>query len=374
MSVSKVLVVGGGLTGSILAVALGRAGVEVDLVELSPIWTGIGHGITVQGNALRALRSIGVLDEVLSQGVPFDIMRLRHADGSLMVELTTPHTGGPDLPSTMGSLRSSLQSVLCRAVYDSGVQVRLGTTVDSLVDAGDSVIATLSDGTSARYDLVVGADGIRSAIRPMIGLATVAEPVGMGIWRAVAARPAEMDCAEVYYGGPAFKAGYSPISDELCYAYVLDRNLDRSMIGERPAGSLMREYGAGYGGTWGRVRDSLADDAVVNYQWIESILLPDPWFRGRVIVIGDAAHACPPLIAQGAAQCAEDAVVLAELITGDSDLETALKSFMARRMPRVQMVVENSMTLAGWEMNPGTPGADPAAIMSQTLGALETPA
>src|SRR5712672_3019398 len=108
-----------------------------------------------------------------------------------------------------------------------------------------------------------------------------------------------------------------------------DENLDRSMLGERQAGRLLRDRSAGYGGTWGRIRDGLADDAMVNYQWIESILLPDPWFRGRVLVIGDAAHACPPLIAQGAAQCTEDAVVLAEMLAGEDPLEAALKTFMA---------------------------------------------
>jgi hypothetical protein len=196
----------------------------------------------------------------------------------------------------------------------------------------------------------------------------------MGIWRVVAPRPAEMECAEVYYGGPRFKAGYSPISAELCYAYLLDENLDPAMIGERPAGHLLRDRSAGYGGTWGTIRDGLADDTIVNYQWIESILLPDPWFRGRVIIIGDAAHACPPLIAQGAAQCTEDAVVLAEVLAGEDPLEAALKTFMARRMPRVKLVMDNSMTLAQWEMHPGTPGADPGAIMNETLAALQDPA
>jgi len=146
------------------------------------------------------------------------------------------------------------------------------------------------------------------------------------------------------------------------------------MIGERPAGAVMREQGAGYGGTWATIREGLADDATVSYQWIESILLEQPWHRGRVIVIGDAAHACPPLIAQGAAQCAEDAVVLAEELTADGDVDAALARFMTRRMPRVRMVAENSMTLAEWETHPGTPGADPAAIISRTLCALQQPA
>ena len=374
MSSLRVLVVGGGITGSMLTVGLARRGVDVDLAEISRTWTGPAHGITAAGNALRALGQIGVLDDVLALGVPFDLVRLRRADGSLIVELTTPRTGGPGLPATLGSLRSSLQAVLRRAVYASGARVWLGTTVLKIENQPGGARATLSDGTLRRYDLIVGADGIYSGTRRMIGIGAEPAPVGMGIWRVVAPRPPELDCAELYCGGPQFKAGYSPISDKLCYAYVLGRNLDRSMIGERPAGAVMREHGAGYGGTWATIRAGLADDAVVSYQWIESILLEQPWYRGRVIVIGDAAHACPPLIAQGAAQCAEDAVVLAEELTADGDVDAALARFMARRMPRVRMVMENSMTLAEREAHPGTPGADPAAIMSRTLCALQQPA
>ena len=94
MTVSSVLVVGGGITGSVLALSLAQRGVSVDLVEISPGWHGIGHGITVQGNLLAALARVGVLDEVLARGVPFDQLRMRQADGTLIAEVPTPRTGG----------------------------------------------------------------------------------------------------------------------------------------------------------------------------------------------------------------------------------------------------------------------------------------
>ena len=373
--VPRVLVVGGGITGSTLALALARHGVPVVLVEQRGEWTGIGHGITIQGNALRALRSVGVLDDLLARGVPFDRLRLRNAaDGAVIAELTTPKTGGADLPATFGALRSDLAGILATAVRAAGVDVRLGTTVTAIDDDGSGVTASLSDGTVERVDLLVGADGIRSRVRQMLGIPQTPQPVGMGIWRVVADRPAGMDCAEVYYNGPKFKAGYSPISASSCYAYLLEENLDPAFIGERPYGKVLKDRAAGYGGMWGEIRDGLADDAVVNYQWIESILVPDPWFRGRCIVIGDAVHACPPLIAQGAAMCVEDAVVLAELLTSGLPVPEALPAFMARRFPRVKLVLDNSLQLAEWEIHPNTPGADPAGIMTQTLAALQAPA
>ncbi|MEV6765442.1 FAD-dependent monooxygenase [Streptomyces sp. NPDC051105] len=370
MPVHKVLVVGGGITGSVLCLALAQRGVEVELVEISPRWFGVGHGITIQGNALKALRSVGVLDRVLARAVPFDLMRLRRADGGLITELETPHTGGADLPSTAGALRSDLQNALCDAVYAHGVTVRLGLSVEHLDHSLDHIDVTFTDGSAGRYDLLVGADGINSALRALIGITAKPRPVGMSIFRVVAQRPAEMDCAEVYYGGPRYKAGYSPISGHQCYAYLLDENLDTSLIGPRASLDLLRERGAGYGGTWGKIIASLPDDTAVDYRWIEAVLVDEDWHRGRAMVIGDAAHACPPLIAQGAAMCMEDAVLLAELVTADEPLDRALARFMARRLPRVRMVLDNSLRLAEWEIHPETPGADPARIMSETLSSL----
>ena len=370
----RVLVVGGGITGGVLSLALRQQGVEVVLVDLRPELGGVGHGITLQGNALKAFKSVGIYDRLAERGFPFSHLRLKTADGHVIAEIPTPPMGGPDLPGTMGAVRGDIADILADEVVKAGVDVRLGTTINEIDDRGDSVVATLSDGSTETVDLVVGADGIRSKVRSMIGIEDEPHQVGMGIWRTVATRPAEMDCSEVYYGGPKYKAGYTPISEDLCYAFLLEENLDRSFVGEGPNGALLKERGQGYGGIWGQVRDSLADDAVVNYQWIEAICVESPWFRGRTIIIGDAAHACPPLIAQGAAMCAEDAVVLAEMLTSGDKVEDVLPAFMERRFPRVKMVLDNSLTLAEWEIHPDTPGADPGRIMGQTLGALVEPA
>ena len=193
--------------------------------------------------------------------------------------------GGPDLPPHDGrGARATSPTSWPTRWSQAGVDVRLGTTVTEIDDHGDSRRrATLSDGSTETVDLLVGADGIRSKVRVDDRHRRPSRrPVGMGIWRTVAKRPAEMDCSEVYYGGPKYKAGYTPISDDLCYAFLLEENLDRSFVGEGPNGAVLKERGQGYGGIWGEVRDSLADDAVVNYQWIEAICVDAPWYRGRI--------------------------------------------------------------------------------------------
>jgi 2-polyprenyl-6-methoxyphenol hydroxylase-like FAD-dependent oxidoreductase len=378
----KVLVVGGGIAGGVLSLGLAQKGVEVVLVDLRSELGGVGHGITLQGTALKAFQAVGIYDRLAEHGFAFSHLRMKSPDGHTIMEIPTPPMGGPDLPGTMGALRGDLADILADEVTKAGVDVRLGTTITSFDDQGGSadprVVVTLSDGSTETVDLLVGADGIRSKVRSMMGITDEPKPVGMGIWRTVAKRPAEMDCSELYFGGPKYKAGYTPISEDLCYAFLLEENLDRSYLGEGPRGAELKERGQGYGGIWGQVRDSLADDAIVNYQWIEAICVESPWYRGRTIIIGDAAHACPPLIAQGAAMCAEDAVILAEMLTAGhgngQGVDEVLPAFMERRFPRVKMVLDNSLTLAEWEIHPETPGADPGRIMGQTLGALVAPA
>ncbi|GAA2165831.1 2-polyprenyl-6-methoxyphenol hydroxylase-like FAD-dependent oxidoreductase [Humibacillus xanthopallidus] len=373
--VRRVLIVGGGIAGGVAALALRQRGVDVVVVEQRAEMGGVGHGITLQGNALKAFHSVGVFERIAERGFPFAHLRMRSADGDhVIAEIPTPPMGGTEVPPTMGALRGDVADVLADEVVRAGVDVRLARTVTALDDRGDSVVVALSDGTTEEVDLVIGADGIRSQVRGMIGIEAEPQTVGMGIWRVVAERPEEMDCSELYYGGPKFKAGYTPISEDHCYAFLLEENLDRSFVGEKPNGKVLKEHGAGYGGTWGKVRDSIADDAVVNYQWIEAVQIDGPWHRGRVVLIGDAAHACPPLIAQGAAMSAEDGVVLADVIATSDSVEQALDTFMERRGPRVGLVLGNSLQLAEWEIHPETPGADPGRVMGQTLHALCAPA
>ena len=373
--VRRVLVVGGGTAGSVLTLALRRRGVDVVLAERQTEWRAIGHGLTIQGNALRALREVGVADEVVAAGAPFDRLRMRTADGELIRELISPPLGGDGLPATMGSMRFLLQQVLSRHVHASGADVRLGTSVEAIDEDGSDagVAVTLSDGTTDRYDLVVGADGVHSTVRRLIGIEDGPKPIGMAIWRMEGPRQPGMDVAELYYGGPRYKVGYAPISPDRMYAYVLDEDRRLDFYGDRPLHELMAERAEGYGGLWPAIRASMGPDTTIDYRSLEALLIDGPWFRGRTLLIGDAAHACPPMLAQGAAMAAEDAIVLAELVGEGHGVDKVLDLFMERRAERAAMVVNNSVQLAQWEIAPHTPGADPAGLMGRSMATLAGP-
>ncbi len=131
-AVARVLVVGAGSAGCVVATLLARAGVEVDVVEIHDDVTALGSGITVQGNALRVLREIGAWDVAKHDGFGFESTGIRLPDGTLLVELDDIKTGGPDLPATMGMERRKLAKVLVDSAAAAGAGLRLGTTVSRL--------------------------------------------------------------------------------------------------------------------------------------------------------------------------------------------------------------------------------------------------
>ena len=206
-----------------------------------------------------------------------------------------------------------LHRILAAATRASGAAVRLGVSVAAVEQAGDAVSVGFTDGTSASYDLVVGADGIHSRLRAML-FPDAPKPAftGQGCWRAVVPRPADIDCAHVYVGGPV-KAGITPVSQDEMYLFLLQHVPDNPRMPEERWPELLAEQLRGFGGALGAVRDSLDASAQINYRPLEKLLLPPPWHRGRVILIGDAAHATTPHLASGAGLAVEDALVLGEV-------------------------------------------------------------
>jgi 2-polyprenyl-6-methoxyphenol hydroxylase-like FAD-dependent oxidoreductase len=353
-AVNNVLVVGAGLAGAGTAIHLAKAGVAVDLVEIKPEIGALGSGISLQGNALRELKALGVWDQVQAAGFAFDTTGIRAPDpnGTVVAEIADAKTGGPDVPAGMGMPRPELARILVDRAIQVGVKVRLGATFTQLSQGDDGVDVTFADGSSGRYDLVVGADGIRSWTRRALGINLETRSVGMGIWRSFGPRPASVTRTDLYYGGPSYIAGYTPTGEDSLYAFIVEDAQDRSALTADEQLATMTQLSQAYHGPWDEIRESLTDPSRVNYTWFETHVLDAPWNRGRVVLIGDAAHTCPPTIAQGGAMALEDAVVLAELLTERDTLDQDLwDAFTARRFERAKTVVDASNQLAQWQLD-----------------------
>ncbi|BBH68903.1 FAD-dependent oxidoreductase [Actinoplanes sp. OR16] len=350
-AVDTVLVVGAGVSGAATAIRLAEGGVTVDLIDLRPSPPAIGSGITLQGNALRVLRELGVWERLRQHGYGFDTLGIRapDPDGTVLAEVTDIRTGGPDLPATFGTYRPVLARILLDRAAAAGARIRYGTELVSLEQDGTSVAVTFADGATGRYDLVVGADGLHSRTRAAAGMAVTTRDLGMEIWRVVAPRPASVTRTDLFLGGPLYIAGYCPTGDRTLYAYLVEPPRGRGDLTLGEQLSVVRELTADYHGPWDEIRAALPDAGPVNFTTFRTHLLDPPWNRGRVVVIGDAAHAFPPTLAQGAAQSLEDASVLTELLLAHDTLTADLwAEFTERRYDRVSTVLAASLQQCQW--------------------------
>ena len=178
-------------------------------------------------------------------GYEFDSLGIRSADGQLLAEIPDARSGGPDLPATVGAYRPKLAELLADAAVAAGAKVRLGTSVESFTQDADGVDVVFSDGETGRYDLLVGADGVRSQTRRQLGIDITPQPVGMGIWRVHAARPAEVTRTDLVYNGPCYIAGYCPTGPDTLYAYLVEKSQNR--FTDTPRGEGHGHAGTGRG-------------------------------------------------------------------------------------------------------------------------------
>jgi 2-polyprenyl-6-methoxyphenol hydroxylase-like FAD-dependent oxidoreductase len=326
----KVLVVGGGIAGLTLAIALRRREIDVDVVEIQPQWDILGVGISLTGPTLRALKTIGLVDQCVAVAFGFDRIVFSDAAGRPTGALNMPRLAGPEYPATVAIGRPALHEVLIRNARELGASITLGATVQSLEQTGAAVAVTFSDGRQASYDLVVGCDGIRSAVRDLVfDHVPDASFTGLAVWRATMPRPPSVDCMQMFYG-PKTKAGVNPHSrDEMFLFLVQPIQDDRRLPPDRMHLVLQEQLADFSGEIMSHVRAHVTDPRKVDYRPMNAFLLPPPWHRGRVLVIGDAAHTTTPHLATGAGIAIEDAVVLAELIATEESVPEALDRLMA---------------------------------------------
>ena len=371
--VRNVLVVGAGISGMALATALKRTGNAPDLIEIQPQWDILGVGISVQGPALRALKSIGLIDSCVRDGFGYSQVVNCDQNGNVQGIVDLPRLNGPQYPSCIGIIRPALHHILANALADAGIAVRFGLTVNSISQTPDRVNVVLSDGTRGEYDLVVGADGAGSRIRELLfGSAYKPQYTGQAVWRAMVPRPQVVTARHAYYG-PRCKAGFNPVSTQEMYIYLVQNVTGDPRLDPERWPSVMRQLLADFGGYIAEARDCITDFRRIVYRPVGSLLVPSPWYIGRVLIIGDAAHTSPPHLASGATIAIEDAIVLSELIEFGVPLPEALDEFMKRRYERCRIVMENSRQLGEWEKFPDNPGADPTALIAACMNALAVP-
>jgi 2-polyprenyl-6-methoxyphenol hydroxylase-like FAD-dependent oxidoreductase len=369
----RTLIVGGGPAGLTLAIALRQQGLEVHLVESSRDWTVLGTGLSLAGAPLRALKTVGMADRIVRAGFGITTLSIGNVEGEIVTRLERPRLNGPEYPSSLGILRPVLHELLRAEASRAGAQLRLGMTVTSLSQDASGVDVEFSDASSGRYDFVVGADGLHSAVREMMFGRQIPRFTGQAVWRAMLRRPHVVDGSAMYYG-PHNKAGLTPVSDDEMYLFLVQNVTSAERHAAASLASALREQLADYRGLVGELREQIVDSARVDYRPLHVLLLAPPWSRGRVVLVGDAVHATTPHLAAGAGLAIEDAVVLAELVSGEpDDVTRALELFAQRRYERCRTIVEASAQLGEWEKRPDDPEADPIGLSKRVWETLAAP-
>ncbi|MEV0158286.1 FAD-dependent monooxygenase [Micromonospora sp. NPDC050686] len=321
----RILVVGAGLAGLAVARALRMAGLRPDVTEKLPPSERPDLGLYLPGNAERALRRLDLDGPVRRLGQVIHRQRFLDATGAPLCEVDLD-----GLWTGVGECRALPHRDLHRVLLTgAGGAVRHGAEVSAVELLPARVGVTFTDGTAAEYDLVVGADGPRSSVRALAALGGPPRPAGQVVYRSVVRDGPDVADWTALLGQ---RAGFLvvPIGAGRLHCYADEAG------GTLPADpkARLRELFGGYGGPVPEVLDALDQ---VHVELTDEVEL-GRWSRGRVLLVGDAAHATAPSLSQGAAMALEDAVVLAESLAAAGSVEAALLAYESRRRPRTRWV------------------------------------
>lgn len=340
-----VLIVGGGIAGSALAIALARDGHRVTVLEKQSRWAFQSSGIFIYSNGLVALDQIGVLPDILAAGFVVEDGENVYLDhhGDPIVDVFYPAADNGRIPPVIGIKRAEMHRVLATRMQALGVEVRLGVSVEAIDDDPTGPVSVrCSDGTDIECDLVVGADGIRSQVRTLLLGAIEPTYTGFGVWRSIHPRPASVD-SKLLMMGVGKRFGVMPISQDTLYVYATSNEPGRPFYPPETWPAQMLAKFNEFQGPARQYLDQLNADTETLYTSVEEVRLPLPWHRGRVQLIGDAAHASTPFMGQGGAMALEDAVVLADMLKKlPQTIEATLQAFGERRYPRCAFVQDVS--------------------------------
>lgn len=371
--VKKVLIIGGGFSGMSAAIELSKRGIDTHLVEIDPNWRAEGAGISIGGATLRAFKTLGILDEFMKQGSAHSGLDIHAPHGMHIAHIPTPVLGDPDIPKSGAIMRPALAKILAEKTKQSGTKVKLGVTFTDIEQLESSVKVSFTDDTTDEFDLVIGSDGLYSKVRTtMFPEAEKPKYIGQGVWRAVVPRFPEVNNTMMWVG-EHLKAGVNPMSKDEMYMFVTQDKKDGSWIEPDLFVDMLKDIMKAFPAPMlQKIADGLGKDSFINYRPLESLLVPAPWYKKNVLLIGDAVHATTPHLASGACIGIEDALVLAEELAENTSLDFALEKFQTRRFERCRMVVENSGRLAQIEIDGGDK-EEHTAIMRQSMGALAQP-
>lgn len=340
----RIAIIGAGLVGLATAAGLARHGAQVEVFERAGWEPPAGAGISLFPNSRKAMHRLGVgdgFDRLLHGPPPGTRTAMRRRDGRIRFSALAPRDHGVRM-FHRNDLREFLLETCSDVTFHWGVTASLADDGDRLrrarltVDGGGG--APCGPRTLGGWDLVIAADGLRSRTRTVLGLDPGLRYAGYTAWRGVTEVPVDTGgtAGEDWAGEHRF--GTVPLADGRVYWFAVasrpagETAASRGFVSEKEA--VRREF-SGWYGTVGKLIDATPDDAVLRHD-IHDLARPLKVFhRGRVALVGDAAHAMTPDLGQGAGAGFEDAAALSDLVSGTGgdgpDVVALLKRYSAQR-------------------------------------------
>ncbi|MCD9144873.1 FAD-dependent monooxygenase [Streptomyces albireticuli] len=342
------VIVGAGVAGPAAAIALARGGWQVEIAEVGPPEAPSGWGLCLTGPSLRALDKLGLSEACLAEGYGMSTVTHVDVNGEPAGEARLPRLIGARRPAMAGIARPVLHRVLYAEAERCGVTVRHGVTVAAVDQEEELIRVRLSDGTDRSVALLVGADGIRSSVRGLLGIETSLDFHGQMVWRALVPRPPWATGIH-QFAGKADTAGLVPLSDGQAYVFLTENGVERSIVPDAELAPRLRKLLETFPGRGEEIRSLVAESESVVRRPVLTALVEGPWNRGNGVVIGDAAHAPAPQMASGTALALEDGLVLAQELGRHESVEAGLQAFAGRRGRRCRRLVETSVAIAALE-------------------------
>lgn len=365
MTSPRVLIVGGGIGGLTTAIALGRVGLRPTLVERTPEFGTVGAGITIQANAMAILDALQA-DLPTEDVHPIGPFKMVDPRGQVIMD------GDPSrVPIATPSInihRADLHRALMAACDPDSVH--LGRALTGLNVSDDGVDVTFSDGTEGRWDAVVGADGASSTVRRLLlGEAACAlRYAGQTCWRMAAPAREGVPIVTIERWTPGRRIGLVPLSRDRVYSYMVESAPEGTPGPQSATPAALREHFAGVDERLDALLETLGEDIPIHHgDLAEQPLIH--FGRGRVVLLGDAAHAMTPNMGQGAGTSIEDAAALALLIAAGTPLDQLPRALHGRRYARVRDVQKMS-----WHIGQIAHWTNPVACWIRNLGFRAMPA
>ncbi len=338
---TEALIIGGGIGGLTAALALRQVGIQAKVREKTSELHEVGAGITLWTNAMRVLDRLGVAARIEEAGSLLGCAEVRTWKGDVLSTTRMDEMGCKHGAPSVAIHRADLQSILFDAL-PAGT-VRLGAALQSFEQDGQGVSAQFSDGTQERADLLVGADGIRSKVRTLLFGEEEPRYSGYTAWRGIAS----LEHSSISIGatseswGRGARFGIVPIGHDRVYWFCTANVPQGERDGEGGRKADVRRRFEGWHAPIPELIEATVEGAILRNDIMDRKPF-SPWGRGRVTLLGDAAHPMTPNLGQGACQAIEDAAVLAATLSGGPDIVSSLRAYEESRWKRTAGIVTQS--------------------------------